>query len=55
MTDNFFLFTEEQIKQRKQYEKAERQREMEICRQLVSLIGGSLFVFAKMLNIKKTS
>ena len=32
-----FLFTEEQIKQRKQYEKAERQREMEICRQLVSL------------------
>ena len=34
----WFYFTEEQIKQRKQYEKAERQREMEICRQLVRYI-----------------
>ena len=33
-----YLFTEEQIKQRKMYEKAERQREMEITRQLVSYL-----------------
>ena len=30
------LISEEQIKQRKLFEKAERQREMDICRQLVS-------------------
>ena len=32
------LISEEQIKQRKLFEKAERQREMDICRQLVSFI-----------------
>ena len=31
------MFSEEQIKQRKIYEEAERKRDMEITRQLVSL------------------
>ena len=35
VTNSIFLFSEEQIKQRKLFEKAEKQREMEITRQLV--------------------
>ena len=37
ISQTFNLFSEEQIKQRKIYEEAERKRDMEITRQLVSL------------------
>ena len=41
----FFLFSEEQIKQRKLFEKAEKQREMEITRQLVRYELNYIYIY----------